>query len=217
MWIVLWSPLLKVENVVVDGGLHTSARAVATAADLTDGDNLLFVSPSHVAKRTEELPWVQSARVDRLLPNTIRVRVVERSPAMVVTTGSEAWLVDDKGHVLAPAERTEGLPAIAGTDAGGVEPGEKIARPSLLTAVLTLGSMPTELEELVEGGSAPTGERITFTLRDGTQVRYGSAEQLRDKHAVVLALLERFGPAQGEPRYFDVRAPSNPAVSGTPR
>ena len=217
VWIVLWSPLLKVKNVVVDGGRHTSAGAVATAAGLTDGDNLLFVSPSRVADRTEELPWVESARVDRLLPNTIRVRVVERSPAMVVTTESGAWLVDDTGHVLAPAEETGDLPAISGTDAGSMEPGDEIARPSLQAAVRALGSMPRELEELVEAGVAPSGERITFTLRDGTQVRYGAAEQLRDKHAVVLALLERFGPAAGEARYFDVRVPSNPAVFGAPR
>ena len=216
VWIVLWSPLLKVKNVVVDGGVHTSAGAIATAAGLSEADNLLFVSPSHVAARAEELPWVKSASVDRLLPNTIRVRVVERSPAMVVTAGSVRWLVDDTGHVLGSADGARGLPTIAGTDAGEVGPGDRLARPSLMAAVRALVSMPRELEELVEAGFAPTSERITFTLREGTQVRYGAAEQLSDKHAVVLALLERFGPAQGEARYFDVRVPSNPAVSGAP-
>jgi cell division protein FtsQ len=215
VWAILWSPLLNVRNVTVEGGRHTSSTAVAEIAGLGDDDNLLFVSAEHVAEKAEELPWVKSARVDRLLPNTVRVRVVERRPAMVVTTETSSWLVDGDGHILSPASKSEKLPTIAASDLGGVETGETIARPSVRAAVRAYGSMPKELQAKIKAGFAPTSERITFSLVGGAVIRYGAAEQMVDKNEVTLALLERFGRGSEAISYIDVRVPSNPAVALT--
>jgi cell division protein FtsQ len=48
----------------------------------------------------ERLPWVQHATVMRLLPNTLRVQVVERTPVAFVRQGSSIGLVDASGVLL---------------------------------------------------------------------------------------------------------------------
>jgi cell division protein FtsQ len=48
----------------------------------------------------ERLPWVQRATVMRLLPNTLRVQVVERTPVAFVRQGSAIGLVDTSGVLL---------------------------------------------------------------------------------------------------------------------
>lgn len=213
VWAVLWSPLLDVRHVTVDGGRQTSSDDVARVAGLSSSDNLLFVSAEHVAARTEDLPWVKSAKVDRILPNTVRVRVVERVAAMIVTTESESWLVDPTGRVLGPATEQKGLPTIAASDLGSVDAGSTIERLSVRAAVRAFGSMPRELQSMIKAGFAPTSERITFSLAGGTLIRYGAAEQLADKNEVTLALLKRFGRGSEGVAYIDVRVPTNPAVS----
>jgi cell division protein FtsQ len=215
VWAILWSPLLNVRHVTVAGGRHTSSTAVAEIAGLSESDNLLFVSASHVAEKAEELPWVKSARVDRLLPNTVRVRVVERQPAMTVTTETGSWLIDAGGRILAPTSDGGGLPTIAAADLGAVEPGESVERPSVRAAVRAFGSMPKELQGLIKAGTAPTSERISFSIAGGAVIRYGAAEQLADKNEVALALIHRFGRGSEDLSYIDVRVPSNPAVART--
>ncbi|MDQ4143602.1 MAG: FtsQ-type POTRA domain-containing protein [Actinomycetota bacterium] len=216
VWGILWSPLLDVRHVTVAGGEHTSSRAVADAAGLDVDDNLLFVSASDVAARTEELPWVKSAKVDRILPSTVRVRVVERVAAMTVTTESGSWMIDASGRVLAPAAEDHGLPTIAATGLGEVEPGATVNQLAVRAAVRAFGSMPKELQSMIKGGAATSSERITFSLEGDTLLRYGAAEQMGDKNEVALALVERFAPGSEPLDYIDVRVPSNPAVSSGP-
>ena len=214
VWIVLWSPLLKVRDIALEGAAHTGAGDIARVTDLDEGPNLLFVSAAEIAGQVEGLPWVESVQVDRLLPDTVRIRIVERSAELVMTTESGAWLVDDQGHVLAQAKGNEALPTIGAADLGAVEVGERLNRPSLLAGVRAYASMPAELQARVQAVFAPTGERISFSLKGGAVVRYGSAEQMQDKNEVILALLARFSARDGHQLYFDVRVPSNPAVSG---
>jgi cell division protein FtsQ len=48
----------------------------------------------------ESLPWVAHATVMRLLPNRVRVEIVERTPAAFVRQGSQIGLVDANGVLL---------------------------------------------------------------------------------------------------------------------
>lgn len=213
VWVVLWSPLLKVKDVTLEGGSQTTTAEVSRAAGLDEKDNLLFVKSADVAARVARLPWVKSVDVDRILPSTVRVRIVEREAAMVLTSESGSWTLDGSGRILEVGGEGSGLPVLAGSELGDLRPGETISTLSVRAAVRALGSMPAELREKVKAAFAPTSERISFTLEGGLLVRYGAAEELRDKHEVVIALLERVKEEQTPVTYIDVRVPSNPALA----
>ena len=54
----------------------------------------------------ESLPWVEHATVMRLLPNRVRVAIVERTPVAFVRQGTQIGLVDANGVLLeCPARR----------------------------------------------------------------------------------------------------------------
>lgn len=65
------------------------------------GRNIFFVPLSERRKELEQIPWVQSATVMRLLPDEIRVAVVEREPVAFVRIGRQIELVDAHGVLLA--------------------------------------------------------------------------------------------------------------------
>lgn len=210
-WAVLWSPLLHVRDVKVVGGAHTTWQEVARAAGLEGDENLLFLSTSEVARRVETLPWVRDAEVERMLPGTVRVRLVERKPALLVTTEDGVVTVDARGRVLARGRAAQGLAVLGGRPGGGLGAGDRVQDPALLGAIRAYRSMPGRLGRDVVALFAPTEERITFSLADGTVIRYGAAERTAAKNEVLRALLGRL--AGDDIVYIDVRVPTSPAVA----
>jgi cell division protein FtsQ len=64
------------------------------------GRNIFFVPLRERRKQLEQIPWVERATVMRLLPDQIRVAVVERKPVAFVRQGSQIGLVDGSGVLL---------------------------------------------------------------------------------------------------------------------
>lgn len=62
--------------------------------------NIFTVSLAERQAELEKLPWVAHATVMRLLPNRMRVSVVERTPVAFVRQGSRIGLVDANGVLL---------------------------------------------------------------------------------------------------------------------
>jgi cell division protein FtsQ len=87
------------------------------------GRNVFFVPLSLRRKELEQIPWIQSATVMRLLPDQIRVAVVEREPVAFVRNGRQIGLVDAHGVLLAmsPAAMAAhhySFPVLTGVDPG---------------------------------------------------------------------------------------------------
>jgi cell division protein FtsQ len=62
--------------------------------------NIFTVSLAERRAELERLPWVAHATVMRLLPNRMRVSIVERTPVAFVRQGSRIGLVDANGVLL---------------------------------------------------------------------------------------------------------------------
>jgi cell division protein FtsQ len=218
-WGGLASPLLAVDEVRVVGARHTTSAEVAAATDLGPEDNLLLLSTATVEARAETLPWVKSARVDRLLPGTVRVRIVERVPAMILSLGAARWTIDAHGNVLDSGAVSDKLPILGGAETGDVKIGSRLSTPEIQHALRAFRSMSQRLQDDIVAVVAPTFERISFSLADGTLIRFGAAERLRAKNQVLNALLARLRAENKSAAYIDVRVPTSPAVAprtGTP-
>ncbi len=86
------------------------------------GRNLFFVPLAERRAALETVPWVQHATVMRLLPNQLRVSVVERTPIAFVRVGNEVGLVDANGVILTMpaammAAKHFSFPVVAGIEA----------------------------------------------------------------------------------------------------
>ncbi|MFN2587418.1 MAG: cell division protein FtsQ/DivIB [Actinomycetota bacterium] len=216
-WGAFWSPLLSVRDVKLTGARHTTAEEIAAAAGLGPDDNLLLLSAGEVVEAATSLPWVADAEVERRLPGTVKVKVVERKPALVVALGVAArWTIDARGHVLEAGQTDPGLPVIADAEVGDIKPGARLSTAVMDEVLATWRSLPKRLASDVQAIFAPSLERISFTLVDGTQVRYGAAERLAAKNAVLIALRERLAEEGRAALYIDVRVPTSPAVGPPP-
>ena len=87
------------------------------------GRNIFFVPINQRRKQLEQLPWVEHATVMRLLPDQIRVSIVERQPVAFTRMGNQIGLVDANGVLLtmsaaAMARHHYSFPVLTGIDPG---------------------------------------------------------------------------------------------------
>jgi cell division protein FtsQ len=87
------------------------------------GRNIFYVPLSTRRKQLEQIPWIERATVMRLLPDQIRVSVVERKPVAFTRHGQQIGLVDADGVLLSMAPgimsaRHYSFPVVTGIDPG---------------------------------------------------------------------------------------------------
>jgi cell division protein FtsQ len=98
----------------IEGDRYTSAAAVGELVAVEPGTNLFLVSADDIAERLATLPTIRSVDVSIVLPDTVRVGLVEREPVLVWRVGERSFLVDRGGILfgeLAP-DRDAALPVI---------------------------------------------------------------------------------------------------------
>jgi cell division protein FtsQ len=64
------------------------------------GNSVLSIPLDMRRSALEELSWVESASVQRILPNRIRVEITERAPIAFLRNGTELALIDSHGVIL---------------------------------------------------------------------------------------------------------------------
>ncbi len=85
------------ESIQIAGNSHLT-RAQLLSVFGEDVDRNIFTIPlADRRAELESLPWVAHATVMRLLPNRVRVAIVERTPVAFVRQGSQIGLVDANG------------------------------------------------------------------------------------------------------------------------
>jgi cell division protein FtsQ len=90
-----------VENVSVTGRERESRHDILDAVGAARGAPILNLDLAAAKSRLEALPWVRTADVERLLPDTIFVHLAERHPLALWQRQEKLALVADDGTVMA--------------------------------------------------------------------------------------------------------------------
>jgi len=108
-------PVFPLEEVVLGGRTRLTPDEALSLAGLRRGMNLLDVDLSRAGADLEALTFVRRARLERRLPDTLVIEVVERRPALWVALGL-IYVADEEGVIyrrVLPGERPE-LPVLTG-------------------------------------------------------------------------------------------------------
>lgn len=115
---LLYSPqmlLLKPEQIELTGN-HIVNREAVLQQFVRDRNRSVLLIPLDARRgQLEQLPWVESASVQRVLPNSIRVELTERTPIAFLRNGSDLALIDAHGVILGrPAGQDLQFPIVTG-------------------------------------------------------------------------------------------------------
>ncbi len=99
----LYSPqmlLLKADQIEISGN-HIVAKEDIQNLFLHDRNRSVLRVPLDTRRgQIQEVPWVEEASIQRILPNRLRVEITERTPIAFFRNGSELTLVDAYGVLL---------------------------------------------------------------------------------------------------------------------
>jgi len=103
MRFLLYSPtmlLLKPDQIELSGNHIVSREAVLQQFVHDHNRSVLRIALDTRRGQIEQIPWVESASVQRILPNRIRVELTERTPVAFARNGNELALIDAHGVIL---------------------------------------------------------------------------------------------------------------------
>jgi cell division septal protein FtsQ len=160
--------------------------------------NLLALDLARVKRDLELCPLIQSASVERVLPHSLRIRVVEREPLAQINVprprlnGGGDWItyqIDAEGCVMLPLDPPQPagqskppvnqLPLISGIDGRELRAGRRIEMPQLRAALeLVLAFDHSPMAGLADLNRIDISlpEVLVVTTGQGSEVTFGLAD-----------------------------------------
>lgn len=172
--------LARPEQVELVGNHFVGREAVLEKFVADFGRSVMRAPLGERRRALEQMPWVEQASVERLLPNRIRVELTERTPIGFLRTGTDLALVDPYGVILErPADELFRFPVVTGlSDAQPRELREQRMR--LYEQFLK------EIEAVRPGSSAAVSEADLSDANDLRAVLTGLAGTGGDSGAVTV-------------------------------
>lgn len=200
--IAIFSPLLALRTITVQGTQKVSASAVRSALDNQRGTPLALLDEARIRSDLGRFTLIRSYSTQVVPPNTLVVRIVERQPIAVVANGSAFDRIDAAGVVLSTTSTRGGYPVL---DVGGRKPSSRAFR----SAVQVLLALPSTLAPRVQAISATTADDVRLKLVGiGRTVVWGEAVNSNLKATVLETMLKQ--TACKTQAVIDVSAPRAP-------
>ncbi|GAB3045922.1 hypothetical protein GCM10027052_30610 [Parafrigoribacterium mesophilum] len=203
--VAVYSPLLALRTITIDGASRVKASEVHSAIDGQLGTPLALVDYGTIRKELSAFPLIRSFVTETVPPDTLVIHIVERQPVGSLATSSGYDVVDPAGVVIqSAAERPAGMPLI---DIGGASSDS----PAFKAVVEVLLALPDSMLATVESATAQTKDDVTFVLAGvGQRVVWGSADRSALKSRVLQELIATQDPAHRVE--YDVTAPLSPVL-----
>ena len=152
----------KVDEILVIGRRETAQKDLLAALRLARGAPILAFDLQAARKRIEALPWIKTASVERMLPDTVLLNIEERQPLALWQHKGAFALIDYDGEVILKTglERFSDLIVVVGRDA----PGQAA---ELLKTLATESKLMDQVKAAVRIG----GRRWNLRLKNDIDVR----------------------------------------------
>ncbi len=200
-WIATVSPLFAVRRVAVSGNKAVTTESITQAAAVPVGQPLAQVDGPAITQRLAALPGLARSEVSVALPDTVNIKVTERTVVFVVAAnGGFSW-VDAGGQVFSQSkDRPAGVALAQVKDLGD--------RALLADVGSVVGVLPPRLAARLKLVTADTRDSIVLQTNEGTQVVWGSAEQA----GIKAQLADTLTQSQPKCKVVDVSSPTQPTT-----
>jgi len=90
----------SVDNILVEGRHHSDADVLRALINIERGDPIFAFDPADAKEMIERIAWVREAHVERRLPDTIYIGLIEREPMALWQNKGKIRVIDSEGITL---------------------------------------------------------------------------------------------------------------------
>lgn len=197
----------QVRHVVPAGNARFASSYIRTIADVAEGTHMLQVNEDQIRQNIQSVePYLQVVSVQRQLPDTVVIEVVERRPAAFLPWEHQYLLIDINTDILEVLDSTDSpeCPVVEGITVTDPKIGQDITtddafKISIMQEILQ-NLDNRDLFALIAVVDLTNINNIRLVSRDGLAIRIGQAERIADKIKWVqnrLPALAREGQSAG--------------------
>lgn len=160
----------KVKDILVVGRRETTQKEIFSAIGLVRGAPILAFDLEAAKARVEALPWINKTSLERMLPNTILLRVEERKPMAIWQHKGQFTLIDRQGKIILRKglERFSDLLVVVGKGA-----------PEHASDLIEIIKTQPQLQNLVKAAVRVGRRRWNIRLAGGIDIRLPEQEPVK--------------------------------------
>ncbi|KIH77952.1 cell division protein FtsQ [Geoalkalibacter ferrihydriticus] len=210
------SDYFRIETVRVENAVRVGVDEVLGLSDIAVGSSIFDLNLEMIGRKIEENPWIRTARIDRIFPREVVIRIEEREPRAIVNLGYLYYL-DAGGEVFKMLNAGDRLdyPVITGIARKDMLEQPEKTQERLRTALAVLDELRERrrfnLESVSEINLHPDEGIALYTYMGGIPVRLGEGDYGRklDRLEHIYKELE---PRLTALEYIDLKVPGRVIV-----
>lgn len=205
IWLIWFSAVLGVRHVTVGGEKTLTASSISARAEVIRGEPLARVDTMSIEARIAALERVEAVDVTRSWPNTITIRITERTSVAWIRSGGAIRGLDRFGvNFRSYAKAPKSLFEVRVNAMGNEKRQDSLVESAKVISVIEKGD--PDLFANIDHVNVASKDSVELVLSKNRTVRWGSAAKSTQKLRVLKPLLGISA------RTYDVSAPEQPTT-----
>lgn len=205
-----------IHSVTVEGNSVVEEEEILKLSGIRPGTNLFSVPASRVESRVDGHWLIREALVIRQIPDQVIIRVTERRPLLILSSGDRFAVVDQDGICIELVRKLSdrALPYYSGRNLDTpLTLGQKIVEEEVLRVIRFTGEIPEHLRYLARE-IEPGIRTWTIYSVNGIKVKLGLGENTEDKLYLLESIFNETAILEnsGDVSYLDLSDPERPVI-----
>lgn len=203
---LLLSPLFNIINVDVTGNSKISIEQIKSLSQIQIGENIFKIKKKEVINNIKENPYIDSVIVSRKLPNTIDIKVEERTATLQLQYANSYVYLNNQGYMLEISDKKlENAPILKGisTKQENIKEGnrlesEDLEKLEIVLSILESAKSNDVYQNIKQIDIKEKNDFILYLDEDKKIVYFGDEKDLSTKMLWIKTMLEREKDIEGE-------------------
>lgn len=96
---------LHIKTVDIYGNEKVETKVIENHIGNLEGENIYLVDLEDIRNKVSQEPWVAHVIVERVLPSTLQIHIIEESPQALFIDGNESFLINMDGKKIQKVEQ----------------------------------------------------------------------------------------------------------------
>lgn len=199
------SPIFNLKNITVTGNSQISKEEIISLSGIQLEENIFRISNLKTINNIKQNPYINEITVNKKIPNTIEINIVERQPSYMLEYGNGYVYVNNQGYMLEISSIRKELPIIIGTVTSkeNYKAGNRLDEEDLIklgTVIKIMNAAQnSEISHLITTIDIRNAENYTLYLETEKKTVYlGDCSNLETRILFLVAILEKEKGIEGE-------------------
>ena len=201
------------KKIIVEGNKYVTSNEIVELSGISNDTNVLYMNISNIKDRVLNNSYISTVKLKRKLPNTIVIKIEERSPRYFTRSDEKIYILDSELIILEIRQDNPlNLPELIGIDSKGKKLGEKATSSDrIIYFIENYTRLMDRLSEPFPINKIDLRDTLKIQLEiNKLIIKIGDEDKLEEKLNKVINVLKKEPSYMNLEGYIDVSFDGNP-------